>query len=509
MRGISQLRTIELSNYINAGFSQNEKFLKPRIPMIDSWHISGVLFRTDIAEVALADNLAAGGPAIVTYLLPSVLPGTSEYDPFIEAGRKLRDLKKLQFHEELRVKDFGKKLSGLRYVPKRNSGNYVCSQCEVPTTDWPSAEKSSIFCGNCNSEIRYANCDIWLPVISAGYDNHIALKDALLTLQQEQLRIPNSIFCHILYRTASEMMFICNRRIPVVVSSDTVMITAHGKVRIAPAPTARSSRQQVSTADVPAVLANYFGHLLAFVPDPSEELMSFFALPNKDTIRKLKENARSVSTEHIVIWLRYLQPLLFAAGPSRKDAYLAVQEMLVTNREHIGPTPVPRNIAPEQFARSVASSAPNVIQQRESDTSIISELPSRFRSTKSVAGGAFALLCAACFFAFSNVGTQPASKETVAPVPKTRVVASTLHSTPAKVVRNSVPGTLKEKLDNSMATVRLLVSENGVVRQVQWIYASDEQRMLYHSALSQLDFEPASNSGKPVTGWTTLQLPLR
>ena len=496
------MRTIELSNYINAGSSRNEKYLKPRIPMIDSWHISGVLFRTDIAEVALADNVSTGKPVIVTHLLPSVLPGTSEYDLFIEAGRKLRDLKKLAFHEELRVKDFGKKLSGLRFIPNGDSGWYVCSHCKAKISDdWPSSE--STLCGKCGNEIRYMNCDIWLPAIATAYDNHITLKHAFRTLQQEQLRTPNSIFCHILYRTASEMVFVCKKKIPVVVSSDTVMITARGKVRIAPAPTARASRGHAWISDIPTIVADYFRQFSAFVPDPSEELMSFFATPSMNTIRNLKERARTVSSEQIVNWLHYLQPTLFDAPLTRKDAYIAVQGMIVPNRE------LPPTIADEQSGDAVTALQPNAIEKLALDTSIISELVSKFRPLKTIAGGAFGLLCAVCLFAFSGAWSQPASQATVDPAVKSRIVSSTLHSTPAKLVRNSVPAPLKEKLDNSMATVRLLVSENGIVRNVQWIYVSDEQRNLYHAALSQLEFEPASIRGKLVTGWTTLQLPLR
>lgn len=501
------MKTIELSNYVIPGFSQNEKFLNPRISMIDSWHVSGVLLRTDIAEVALADNLSTREPAIITYLLPSVLPGTSEYDLFIEAGSKLRDLKKLQFHEELRVKNFGKKLSGLRYMPKGDSGELVCAQCETSISeDWPSRERC-IVCATCGNQIRYVNSDIWLPAISAGYYNHISLKHAFDTLQQEQLRIPNSIFCHILYRTASEMILASRKRIPVVISSDTVVITEHGKVGIIPVPTARASRGQASSSDVPAIAADYFSHFLSFVPDPSERLMAFFALPNRETMRDLKELARNISSEKIIGWLRYLQPSLFAAGVSRKDAYIAVQEMFVTSGKEVRPTSQMHQIAPEHFAESVAAQALRAI--RQSDTSIISELTSRFQSMKSVAAGAFALLGAVCFFAFSDGGSQPALQATVAPMAKTRVVTSTLHSTPAKIVRSSIPDPLKERINNSMATVRLLVSENGIVKNVQWIYVTDEQWNFYHAAVSQLEFEPASNSGKPVTGWTTMQLPLR
>ena len=84
-----------------------------------------------------------------------------------------------------------------------------------------------------------------------------------------------------------------------------------------------------------------------------------------------------------------------------------------------------------------------------------------------------------------------------------------LKNSPARLLQDSIPDELQQRIGNTVATARILISENGKVEKIEWVYATREQRNSYDAELEYLKFEPAKVNGTPNESWQTIQLPLK
>ncbi len=495
---------------------ENGKSLNPRIKEIGNWVTSGVLYRSDIAETVLVSDPDTGKGSILTYILPNVLCGTPEYETFIIAAEALHKTQKHRFHPEMRAPRFSKKLSGIRYTSKGSELYATCLKCEqILSQDILNlSQNQRASCPNCSACIEFKWCDIWLPVIETEYQDYVSLKRILEKVERDRVQIPSVIFSRILYTVCSQLLILHKHRIPVSSSANSIFITTSGGIHNVPIPVGKCLRVKLSSAELLATISQYFTPFAAFVPDLSDALETFLLFPNVENLKALRKDARSATNENVASWMNYCVPALFGNENNPKDTYARVRELiavdlsttdqaLFTPHKGYGDPKISSSKLQNYAIKADSTEKPSFIPAIIAKLNLVKGYSNFGRRLITIV----ILLSICSVFAFGMAMVQTPTGMEARPSAPNRSAA--LKSKPAIVVKKSISPELKLKLDNFAATVRVLVSTDGMVSRVEWVYATDEQKTHYSPALSQLKFDPASTENLPITTWTTIQLPLR
>jgi hypothetical protein len=508
------LRTVDLmkSGPVAVTSTDNAALFKPRLGQIGCWEITAPVYRTNIAETCIADNADKTKAAIVTYLLPSVLPGTSEYDDFESAAKILSRKGKIKFRELL-VKRYGKRIKGITHGSGKLFAPPICIECAYPVPNATEvSDRKAIACPNCQNTIGIVPVDIHVPALVSPYEPCISLKQVLAAVEQEGLHVPSSVFSKLVSYTTSHMLNVRKRGLPIAISSNTILLTDRGRLKLAPAPIAGNKHKHHSTAEMMVLSAGFFGHFINFVPDPSEPLHNFLDFPSAETLRLLLKSSTHVTPSQVLEWLGYVKPTMFAAsGTKRSEAYLNIQEMIVNDRRDHSPEPT---LQFEQVVELVRKECKSTVFHTDSERKgeshsqkkAVRSMLCRIPQTLSFRVAAVVCLAITCVCAVLGFKNNPEAT-TLKPV-QARIASNTLKTSPPKLLENSIGDNTKRKIGNSVATARVQISPEGRVTNVVWVYATDEQRAFYQGGVATLIFEPAKDQGKEVSTWTTVQFPL-
>jgi hypothetical protein len=544
---MSAIQDIELPQHDLRDFTlysfparEKDRLRKPLYPQIGKWLITGVLHRSDCAETCLAENIKTGKPAVLSYLIPRAefdyLSG--EYKSFVKAGNLLAAEKRVRFLPEGKIKRAACHVQGYR---TRITGpadhpisEHRCAACDRDV----SAESinsiramSDCYSCACGNEIRMKYIDVTVPVMLQKYKDNISLKRALITAKAGNCAIPSVIFCRLIGVTVRYFLRVA--WLPVLTSSRAIALCADGTASYLYTPAGRAARK-CERRDVPAHIARFFDAFLECCPDVSPELARFMALPNGKTLRSVRKSPRSATQAQVRDWLGYVAACGTMEYGEANEVYLSVQEMIVPEWQKNKPSldqvlsATDATLHPGEVSLSDLQKIQTVENKRKTHTekkierkrswqryleretapprSAIEHLTLLLRSVPvwqkyAFAGvGSMVILFMALFSGALIV--SPSGK----PGQEARAV---LRSSPARLIRDTVSDELHERISSTVATARILVSDNGRVEKVEWVYATNEQQNAYSSHLEYLKFDPAKQNGSPSESWLTIQLPIR
>lgn len=507
---------------------------KPLYPHINKCLVTGVLYRSDCAETCLAENIKTGKPAIISYLIPKVEFDclSQEHTNFQTVGELLAKKRGIRFLPEGQIKRASFQLRGfsVRIIGEPAIAEYRCISCDRKISDENISNlrsaKDSYSC-NCGNEIRLKHINITVPVLIQKYKDHISLKRALISVKTNNLAIPNLIFCWLISVTAKYLLRIVSQ--PILISSQAVMLCADGTSMYLYTPVGQEPAK-LRRHEIPQHIAKFFEPMLPSSPDKSTELTKFMALPNAKTLRKVRQLAKAVTRTHVHDWLKYT---VASRNKEGSESYQPVQAMIASELErkripleqtlsatdkdlHRGKVSLSElqqiQTAEERNRKSVEEKAERKkswqkhLEEPEPPKGAFDRLVLMMKQIPvwqkySFAGAASVVIVFLVFFSMVSIQS-----------PKAKAFAdgrAVLKSSPARLQQESIPDVLQEKIGNTVATAQILISEDGTVEKIEWVYATNEQRNTYASELEHLKFEPAKQNGIPNESWQTIQLPLK
>jgi hypothetical protein len=507
---------------------------KPLYPHINKCLVTGVLFRSDCAETCLAENIKTGKPAIISYLIPKVEFDclSQEHNNFQKVGALLAKKRGIRFLPEGQIKRASCQLRGfsVRIFGESAIAEYRCISCDRKISDENISNLRSpndSYSCDCGNEIRLKHINITVPVLIQRYKDHISLKRALINVRTNNLAIPNLIFCWLISVTAKYLIRIVSQ--PILISSQAVMLCADGTSMYLYTPVGQEPAK-LRRHEIPQHIAKFFEPMLSSSPDKSTELTKFMALPNAKTLRNVRQLGKAVTRTHVHDWLKYV---VASRNKEGSESYQPVQAMIASELEkkkisleqtlsptdkdlHRGKVSLSElqqiQTAQERNRKSLEEKGERkknwqkYLEEPELSKSSVAHLLLLLKRIPlwqkyAFAGAASVVILFLVLFSMASIKS-----------PKTRIFSddrAVLKSSPARLLKESISNELQEKIGNTVATAQILISVDGRVEKIEWVYVTNEQRKTYASVLKYLKFQPAKQNGVATESWQTIQLPLK
>jgi len=532
---LPQYDLYDFSLYKDAGRERN-RIRKPLYPYIGKRLLAGVLNRSDCAETCLAENIKTSKPAIISYLIPRVEFDSlsEEHKNFERVGMFLAKKKNVRFLPQGQIKRASRQIRGFTThvigSGDQLTARYHCTICaQAISAENINSLRSmkDLYRCNCGNEIRIKHIDISVPVIMQKYKDHISLKRALITAKTAKCAIPNLIFCWLISVTAKYLHRVVPQ--PILISSQSILLCTDGTSMYLYTPVGQKVKK-LERREISQHVAKFFEPFLPHCPDRSPETNKFMILPNVKTLRNLSQLAKAVTQSQVQDWLKYV---VASGNKEESELYQSVQAMIVAEsvqkKDSFDQTLSPLDkdlhrgvvslselqqieIAEEKNRQHTGQKTEKkknwqkYLEEPELPKSTIDRLVIMVKKIPLWQKYAFAGigLISILFTVLLSFGSIQSPKEK-----SFSDGSAVLKNSPARLLRNSISDELQQRMGNTVATARILISENGKVERIEWVYATSDQRNMYGAELEDLKFEPAKQNGVPNESWQTIQLPLK